>query len=150
MYLFDFSAKLKRLNPSLFIGVNSQNRVDKDHSVMGLWLHAGQRYSRSSGLEQLDSDARRYMEDGESGAKPEFICGVPAGWVPEYDEYNVKDKRRLARGWRSVLVILTQKKLINIETARRVFSCPGLGTDEYDRIDFEERIRWQKGLRHAK
>jgi hypothetical protein len=123
MYSFEFKSKLKRANPDLFVNEDSARAVPgSEWNVVALCSHKAKRSDRTSrsDLQYLASDARNYLEAYEMGSTAQFICGVPQGWVPEYDLVDGRG-RILARGWRSIVKHLIKSGYTTPEKARRAF-----------------------------
>jgi hypothetical protein len=74
----------------------------------------------------------------DAGWMPEYVCGVPASWVPEHDVFDPKTGKQLARGWRSIVLLLVRRGFTTIDRARKVFA-PSLGESAYDRLTIEEK-----------
>src|ERR1700677_370654 len=65
------------------------------------------------------------LSDEYSNKKPEIVCWVQRGWMPEYtvmgfDEHGVPLAEKY-RGWRTVLLQMILKDIITIEKAHKVF-----------------------------
>lgn len=146
MYSFEFKAKLKRLNGSLYVAEDRRSHVLGDYWSAPLRLSFGkQRDKLTSGdYAQIGGQEERYIRDLDAGLVPEFMCSVPVGWVPEYDVIGFdKSKHRhvvLARGWRSILMNLVEKKAVSLDRARVVFDCSDLGQKAYDKLDLGQKI----------
>lgn len=155
MYSFDLKSKLKRLNPNLFIDDSAKSHVYGDFYVSALNLNRFKRSDAATTSEynSLTKEAREWLQDYDKGLLPEHVCSVPTGWIPEYDIFafdkEKKTSRYVARGWRTVLIILAQKGIVTLDKARRVFDRPGLGVDTYDRLTRDEKEAWAAGVKES-
>lgn len=138
---FVFKSKLSRLNPDLYVDDSSRRQVSGDWWTAGLYSRRVRRSSLFRGTDRhyLDAEGQRYAEACETGQIADFILGVPQGYVPEYDVYCQESGRLLARGWRSILLALVDKRLVSLDRARRVFGCASLGETPYDRANFAQK-----------
>ena len=59
-----------------------------------------------------------YLENGESID----ICGVDKNWVPEHTSYDTRTGYRTRSGWRRVLRILIERRLIDRRAAEKLFN----------------------------
>jgi hypothetical protein len=150
MFTFDLSAKLTRLNPRLFISSNNASRVG-EFLVGGIYDRKATREKSLSDVEKhYTGEASQHMEDAASGHLANFLCGVPIGFVPEHDIFDLKTGALQARGWRTIVKTLVSKGVIDLNKSRKVFGRPGLGTDQYDRLSFDDRLKWARGERWTK
>lgn len=141
LFIFDFQHKLKKLNPSLFVNDSNANARDGEWKVLGLYLRRTAQSERFTEFQKvmLDGDARRYIDAQESGHAAEHVCSVPANWVPERDIFGA-DGKLLAKGWRTIVMNLIARRIVNRERATAVFGT-SLGETAYDRMSFEDRQR---------
>lgn len=138
MYLFDFKSKLRRLNDQLYVDDTRARVVDGEYGACGIYIRrrrAAEGIS-AAGLNYVDKHARDLL----TGEIDEFVMACSTQWVPEYDTFDLKTGKVLARGWRAMVMALVKRKFTTIERARRVFNCSGLGTTEYDHAEYESRL----------
>jgi hypothetical protein len=136
MYQFDFEAKLKRLNPRLYIGGEVRKHND-EWAAQGLYMRrATNRTPIEASLKaQADGDTQKFLEEQEKGLTDDYVCGVPHGWVPEYPVFDPKTRRLVARGWRGIVLTLVERKITTLARARQVFGS-SIGETTYDRLPF--------------
>jgi hypothetical protein len=132
------------LNSNLFVDDSRRTMVDADHAAASLCSYVGKRKKKLGDYNHVTADLRQKLEAEDAGLTHEFICGVPLSWVPEHDEYSPQTGKLLARGWRSILLLLVKKGFASLDKARRVFATPGLGSDEYDVIDPSQRKHFRQ------
>ena len=120
MLMCDFQHKLRKLNPRLYVNTDKVNRICDDVFVTGIYYkdsHA------STNLKEFElayaGEAKTYLADIDSGHLDKFICGCPVNYVPEHD--IKKDGRLVVRGYRSILKILLDSKLIDKHKAESLF-----------------------------
>lgn len=146
MLLGNFKDRLRKLNSRIFID-------EEKATVMQGLRHAGiyLKSVKQAGL-SLDTKGRghgkveRYYAALESGDLNKFLCGICLEWLPEYDIFNAEYTKIAIPGWRTVLMQLIQKKVIDREQARKVFSCSSLGEADYDRLSFFAKMQFAKKL----
>lgn len=134
-----FKSKLKKLNPDLFVDDTQARVVNGEWKASMLCCNKFKRAKEMlpSEYAQLGDDARKWLQAKDGGWLPEYICGVPVGYVPEYDVFD-ENGRPLARGWRSICMVLATRGYTTLEKARRVFSS-SLGERAYDRMTLDEK-----------
>jgi hypothetical protein len=141
-----FKEKLAKLNKNLYVDdrARRQIRPGTDHYGSGLYCRNAVRTANDTSaakLNYLDKASRTYIEDSQNGLLPDFLCGIPTGYIPEYDDIDIESGKLLARGWRSILMFLaTKRRLISLDKARRVFACGSLGEQTYDHKNFEQKL----------
>lgn len=141
MQSFIFKTKLAKLNHLLFVDDSAKSRVSDEWSVVGLFLRNNERAkSRTFDYASLDGKTREYMKAYDEGNLYEHIGSVPHGYVPENDLFDINTGRLLARGWRSIVLRLVEKRLCTIDKARSVFS-RSLGESDYDRLNSDQKRR---------
>lgn len=148
MFQFDFIHKLRKCNSLFYIGAHA-TIINEAHSAASLMLRRSKRDIQKVNLNYA-GQAAEYLQASQAGQVDEFICGVPVGELPEYDVFDNTTGRLLARGWRSTLCILAKKRVVSLDTARRVFNHGGIGLDEYDKLDMMGKLSWSRGERYAK
>lgn len=139
MYSFEFKHKLRQLNPNLYVRDDVRSRISEEWSSAPLYIKRGKRDDHKSDYNYLDSAGAKFLRDQESGNVDEHVCGVPVGWIPEFDIYEPIKGRELARGWRTIVLLLVKKKLCTLEKAQRVF-CASLGENRWDKMSYESRV----------
>jgi hypothetical protein len=82
-------------------------------------------------------EQRKTLQDDD---RDQFVCGVPAPWVPEHDVFLTNSLLKVLPGWRSILVRLVQRQLVTIHLARKYFSTSLMEAD-YDFLPYEEKKR---------
>ena len=143
MLVSNFEYRLKKLNPRLFVYRESVAQED-DWKISGIYLReAGKKETMAHWKwNYATTEAQKYLQDTETGAKDKFLCAVSLTEVPEYDIFNLDKGLIIAPGWRSILLALAKFKAIDIRDARRVFSAGSLGQQTYDRMSQEHKIQW--------
>jgi len=140
MYLFDLQAKLSQCNDRLRVMTDRRVEVLSEIPSHPLMLNFGERGKRfnSWGKHYMDTTTQKYMEMKENGQAGQYVCGV-SSWTPEYDWFEGGVLK--ARGWRSLALFLVKKGICSIERARRAFNCESLGTTDYDRLEYDQKLR---------
>jgi len=141
-----FQSQLQKLNSSLY--------VNKDAAVQsGGFKHSGVYFKlggpvpltvSSADRHQASIEQIKYLDALDAGQLDRFLCGTCIDFVPEYDIIDVERMRVIAPGWRSILLRLVQLKVCTLDQARKVFSCSSLGQNDFDRMNFFERIDFIK------
>ncbi len=146
MLIGNFKDRLKRLNPQILIDEENATKLQGLRHA-GIYLKA----VKQAGL-SLDTKGRghgrveKYYAALESGELNKFLCGVCLEWLPEYDIFNAEYTKIAVPGWRTILMQLIQKKVIDRDKARKVFSCPSLGEADYDRMSFFAKMQFAKKI----
>lgn len=150
-FLFDFKAKLKRLNPALYI-TESTAKEAWGWKALGIYRRRAVQENFGSLKDHADSSQLQYMRDQESGFIDEYICGVPAEWVPDTPIFDSRTKNLQAPCWRSIIITLWKRGLVDLDKAKRVFGSSSLYERDFDRLDFDakrdlvmpkRRINWE-------
>lgn len=145
MYLSDFQAKLKKLNPNLWIDrTNISYGSNKELGSCGIYL----REKDSDQINTFGLGAEEYQLANRLNTRNmEHVGWVTHHWVPEGNQYFVPEKIHqyegaslTSPGWREILLKLASAGHINIEKARTVFDCPGLGYSDWDNLDHEGKV----------
>lgn len=146
MYLSEFLTKLRRLNSRLYVGERGAVAMSGEWHALGLYeRRVSNRHQTSARLLSEANDVdRKYLGDRESGATDDFVCGIPAGWVPEGDVFDEQGKL-LARGWRSIVCFLVKSNRTTWDKARKHFGA-GIGTSTYDKADFHGKRAYVQRL----
>jgi hypothetical protein len=87
-------------------------------------------------MSKASLEQRKALDDD----RDQFVCGVPAPFVPEHDQFPQDSLLKALPGWRSILVRLVQRNLVSLSNARRYFSA-SLGEADYDRLPYETKKR---------
>lgn len=138
MFLFDFKAKLQRLNPNLYIG-DSQARDVGGWKALGIYHRRKVKDVFGSLKNEATSEQLKYMLDQESGQFDEFVCGVPADWVPDIPIFDSQTRNLVAPCWRSIVIKLWHKGLVDLDRAKKVFGSNSLLERDFDRLDFDAK-----------
>lgn len=148
MYLFDFQSKLKKLNPRLYVNTKEVRHIEGDWRSTGIYLRsAGGRKGRSTGLGEVSNAAQSLLKDTMAGHVDKYIGPVSAGYVPEYEQYKFDkwgEGKILAIGWRTTVLNLIRKGLVDADRAKKVFNCRGLGESSYDKLPGSKKMLWAK------
>ena len=144
MLLFEFNYRLRKLNPRLYVATTYRRHVADGYYGTGIFLKdpGRQRGATRTEMQYGTSDQQRYLEAENSGTKDRFIMGCPVEWIPEYDVFNLETGRLMASGWRSVLMHLIKRGLIDRQYARRLFDCGSLGEATYDNLGFNGKLKF--------
>jgi len=128
------------------VNTESKSRIHREIYSHGIYYKAEKRQSPTLGTEHLHSSQAKYLEGLESGQLDTFICGIPAGEVPEYEVFDFEQTRILMTGWRSIIMALVKQKLVDLDKARNLFNCQSLGESDYDKMDFFKKFEFAKKL----
>jgi hypothetical protein len=144
MYLFDFQKKLQKLNPLLYVRTNERSRLCRGLFSVGIYLKAPTRkkQTKSGDKALIHGTQQKYLDAIERGDLDTFLMGVCYNYVPEYDVFDMDLERLLMPGWRSILTFLIKKQVIDAEKAKRIFRCKSLGTTDWDKSSFTQKMRW--------
>lgn len=150
MYLSDFQAKLKKLNPCLWIDRgNISYGSNKELGACGIYLR--QKYEKP--LDTFGLGAEDYSAVNHINTRNMVHVGwVTHHWVPEGNQYEVpkefhqyKGAKLESPGWREILLKLYDAGHIDIQRARKVFDCPGLGYSDWDNLDHFQKVQKAHG-----
>lgn len=141
MLTFDFSNKLQRLNPRLYIDQAHVRLVSKDNWGTSIYLKSNSRKTNHAGhgINYVDAATRNYLTAQYEGSIDELVSGCPTPYVPEYDIFDLATGQLIVKGWRSIVMFLVNKRICTLEKARKVFSS-SLGEQPYDRWTFETKL----------
>jgi hypothetical protein len=148
MYVFDFQKKLQKLNDKLYIKIDERTSIGTGLYSTGIYLKRAERakVNTTSGDKALIyGQQQKYLRALEKGDLDHYIMGVCLNYVPEYDIFDLAREKLLMPGWRSILLQLWRKKIINIEDAKKVFRCKSLGISDWDNLSFFAKMRKCKG-----
>lgn len=146
MFIHDFIAKLKRLNPRLRVDTENAQKIG-EYRLAGIYL----KNVRQKGL-SVDVQGRghhkvdRYYQELETGNLDKYLGPVALDHIPEYDVFNAEYSNMAVPGWRTIVLRLVQQKVCSLERARKVFNCAGLGDSDYDRMSFFKKMQYAKKL----
>lgn len=145
MFSFDFSSKLQKLNPQLFINTDDKRLVRGDWWTTGIYLKdsGGRKGRSSSAMANVSTEAQKLLRDTMDGHVNKFVCPCPVNFIPEYDVFYFERHEApkiMAMGWRSILVSLAKRGLVDLGKAKKIFNCSGLGESNYDRSSRTEKI----------
>jgi hypothetical protein len=136
MQLFTFVEKLMKVEPSLY--------VHRQGHIAGIYKRSNQRRAVISrqDLQYATPEQQKFIEALAKGLKDQYTkVGVNPEFVPEYDVFDLETGRLVAPGWRGILVRLASRKFISLSRARKHFGCAGLGTNDFDKMGFEARLK---------
>lgn len=138
IFLFDFKAKLQRLNPALYVADSSAKEV-WGWKALGVYHRRKKTEDFGALRHQATAEQLKYIQDQESGFIDEYICGVPAEWVPDFPVFDPVTRNLCAPDWRSILINLWKRGLVDLDKAKRVFGCSSLYERDFDRLDFDSK-----------
>lgn len=143
MYLFDLQAKLRRLNPGLY--VRSDVRVQVQPGIYSTALHLNVNRRKVRGVAQgdialLGSEGAKRLQEHYTGQIDLYLGGVPLDWVPEFDEIDPKTALTIRKGWRSIVLNLVKQNVCSMDRARKYFGS-SLGETRYDKFTYEDKVR---------
>jgi hypothetical protein len=143
MWLFDFQAKLTRLNKGLYVDLTQKRAISPDNYSVAVCRTYGSRQKRNMNDHYVSNEAQAYLNRVNSG-ETEYLGGISYPEVGEFDTFNHENNTILRKGWRSFLLHLVQKKICSLEEARRAFNCQSLGTTKYDKASYEQKLAWSR------
>lgn len=146
MYTFDFHAKLRQLEKSVFIDVNTLSVFNNGEQALAVKQHKNKRAQSVSAakLAQATTEDRRYLDSSVDGSFDEFLMAIPYPYVPEYDEFEANGRIK-KRGWRSAALQLVRLNVATLDEVRRIFNSRSLGETPYDKMNAAGKHRMQKG-----
>jgi len=119
MWHFDFQAKLRKLNPDLFIYTDEIVTLPTGVQATGIYQKNVRQPKNLSDSElNYAGEGRKLLEGYYSGNLPKYICGISYPEIPEYDIEHLKIK-----GYRSILKFLIKNRLVSKDKAEKVFNC---------------------------
>lgn len=142
MFVFDLKNKLQQIDGRLYVKDDAM-RYARGEALSAVYLKENRRGIRSisdTALHYASAEAREHLEDVEYGFIDTFVCGIPLGEIPEYDQFDVIDNRIVCAGWRTVALKLVEKKICSLEKARKVFECSSLGEADIDKMSFCQKL----------
>lgn len=137
IFTFDFISKLKRLNRDLYLG--DEGREVFGYPAVGLYRRRNRREDFGLLAGNATKDDKNLLQDLQSGARDEYLCGIPVGWVPDLPLFDRQSRKLAAPSWRDILLKLSRKGVIDLYRARRVFNDGSLGERDFDRLDFDSK-----------
>jgi len=146
MYLFDLQAKLKKLNPGLYVKTDRRVEIKPGIFSSAIALRNFKRTPHSltkAALNYADQTQRVRLEDANAGHLEAYMGGASLDWTPEYDEIDLETGAIIRRGWRSIALDLVKKGACSLEQARKVFGS-SLGEYAYDRLASHEKLAWAR------
>jgi hypothetical protein len=138
LFLFDFKAKLQRLNPALYVAEGTAKEV-WGWKALGVYHRRKKTEDFGSLKNEATPEQLKYLQDQESGFIDEYICGVPAEWVPDLPVFDPKTRNLAAPCWRSIIITLWKRGLVDLDKAKRVFGSSSLYERDFDRLDFDTK-----------
>lgn len=142
MYLFDLQAKLKEVDPNLY--VKTDHRIEATPGVFssGIYLKANRRKANAisrSDVGLAGKDVMTRLLDSYTGQLDVYLGGVTLDWIPEYDEFHCESGRLIRKGWRSVALSLVKQGVCSLDKVRKVFGS-SLGEASYDKLTYEQKL----------
>lgn len=149
MLLTDFKAKLRKLDTRLEIQHEKPQLRENKLKFAPLYFKNPRReYSKiaKSDRNLVHAAHAKYLDALESGVMDTYVTSICLDFIPEYDIFNKEYTKLAIIGWRSVLLILVNKKIISLDKARKVFNCQSLGEHDYDKLGFFDKLEFAKRL----
>jgi len=149
MLLTDLKAKLRRIDTRLY--VDHANPVTKENGLKFAPLYFKKARRSKSNVSYGDRNLvhashAKYLDALESGVMDTHVTAICLDFIPEYDIFNKEYTKLAVLGWRSLALLLVEKKLATIDKVRKVFNCQGLGQSDYDRMSMWGKIEFAKRL----
>jgi hypothetical protein len=152
MLIGDFQNRLKKINPLLYVQTDKSVKRPEGHRHSGIYLKTQKRQAMSVSRDQyglVNPNHIKYLEAVEKGEFDTFICGICLDFIPEYDIFNLEYSRMCVPGWRSIALILVDKKVATLDKVKKVFNCNGLGESDYDKMSFFQKLEFAKRFEDA-
>jgi hypothetical protein len=130
MTALEFERKLKKLNQRLYVSRTVNTTYNPELFSSGIYFQNGSELTNLYPKKSLTvSEFEQYREVNET---PDlYVSWCTWRHIPE-GTWIAKDESIIAPGWRQILLKLSAKKYIDLQRARKVFSCPSLGLSTYD------------------
>ena len=139
MHLVSFNEKLTKLNPRLYIDQKTP-KPWCGHLLAGIYLKSPKRAKRRFFKSDYHGDAAKYISALEAGYLDQHVSSICLDLIPEWDIWDLNNRMIKVRGWRTVLLELARKKVIDLEKARKIFSCSSLGLTDYEQAPWERKL----------
>ncbi len=148
MYISDFQGYLKRLNPLLYVNNEKAQLRMEGHGFLvgGIYLRKAiqRRNIKQDHWHYADSKKEReFLEASHTGKMDKFVTGLTVNHIPEFDYFDKETGKLLARGYRTILQILINKRLADKTKVKQVFRCSSLGEADYDKLTLQQRWQFQ-------
>ncbi len=149
MLLTDFQAKLRRIDTRLFVNTERPDKRENGHKFGGLYFKKPRVEKvnvKKSDRNAVHENHAKFLDALETGQMDIYVTAICLDFIPEYDIFNMNYTRLSIMGWRSIALLLVEKKIATLEKVRKVFQCEGLGESDYDRAGFFGKIEIAKRL----
>lgn len=148
MYISDFQNNLKRLNSLLYVNTEKAQLRMQGHGFLvgGIYLRKAiqHRNIKQDHWHYADSKKEReFLEASHTGKMDKFVTGLTVNHIPEFDYFDRETGKLLARGYRTILQIIINKKLVVNSKAKRIFRCSSLGEADYDKLTLVQKWQFQ-------
>ena len=149
MLLTDFQARLRRIDTRLFVKTDRPEKRENGYKFGGLYFKKARREQinvQQSDRNIISAGHAKYLDALERGEFDTFVTAICLDFIPEYDIFNMNYTKLSVMGWRSVALLLVEKKIATLDKVRKIFNCKGLGESDYDRAGFFGKIEIAKRL----
>jgi hypothetical protein len=149
MLLLNLQRRLKQLDTKLYIDTDSTQVRENGLKFAPLYLKKARR--SESRVQKADRNAvheghAKYLDALESGVMDTYVTAICLDFIPEYDIFNMEYTKLAVLGWRSLALMLAERKIAPLDKIKKVFECEGLGDSDYDRASFFGKIEIAKRL----
>jgi hypothetical protein len=152
MTLMSLQDKLKKVHPELYIDTARKQVRENGLKFSALYLKRPRKASVGVAQHErnlVNEGHAKYLDALESGQMDIFITSICLDFIPEYDIFNMEYTKLAVLGWRSLGLMLINRKIASAEKVKKAFGCAGLGESDYDRASFFGKIEIAKRLANA-
>ena len=152
MTLMSLQDKLKKVHPELYIDTARKQVRENGLKFSALYLKRPRKASVGVAQHErnlVNEGHAKYLDALESGQMDIFITSICLDFIPEYDIFNMEYTKLAVLGWRSLGLMLINRKIAPAEKVKKAFGCAGLGESDYDRASFFGKIEIAKRLANA-
>lgn len=141
--------RLKQLDPRFYIDTESAKVRENSLRFAPLYFKKARR--GESSVQKYDRNIvnaghAQYLDALESGVMDTYVTAICLDFIPEYDIFNMEYTKLAVIGWRSLGLMLAERKIAPLDRIKKVFECEGLGESDYDKASFFGKLEIAKRL----
>lgn len=152
MLLFDLQAKLRKIDTRLYIDTSKPVVRENGLRFAPLYFKKARKMEitvQRSDRNLVSAHHAAYLDALERGEMDTYVSAICLDFIPEYDIFNMEYTKLAVIGWRSLALMLYNKKIAPLDRVKRAFECNGLGESDYDRASFFGKLEFAKRLADA-
>lgn len=149
MLLMNLQKRLQKIDAKLYIDTDSTQVRENGLKFAPLYLKKARKSEvrvQQSDRNSVNAAHAQYLDALEKGVMDTYVTAICLDFIPEYDIFNMEYTKLAVIGWRSLGLMLAERKIAPLDRIKKVFECEGLGESDYDKASFFGKLEIAKRL----